>query len=94
MATQTGKIRIAATREGEWLRLTVEYDGVGLPAGDPSRECTGVGQANVRERLATLHGGAHEFSMAERSEGGVVVNIRLPARTEVAATGRQEVIVA
>jgi hypothetical protein len=73
-----GKLRIAASREGEWLKLTIEDNGVGLPPSDHHR--AGVGLANVRERLSTLHNGTHQFEMAERPEGGVVVNIRLPAR--------------
>ena len=87
---QPGKLRIAAARDGEWLRLTVEDDGVGFAAGDQDRADSGFGLANVRERLAALHGVAHEFSIAERPEGGVAVNIRLPARTEADAAGRKE----
>ena len=83
-----GELRIAAARDGEWLRLTVEDDGVGLPLCDLNR--AGVGLANVRERLAALYGAAHEFSIAERPGGGVVVNIRLPARSEGAAAWRKE----
>ncbi len=83
-----GELRIAAARDEEWLRLTVEDDGVGLPSGDLRR--AGVGLANVRERLAALYGAAHEFSVAERPGGGVVVNIRLPARSEGAAAWRKE----
>jgi sensor histidine kinase YesM len=75
-----GELCITGARDGEWLRLTVEDDGVGLPPGDQNR--AGVGLANVRERLAALYGGAHEFSIAERPGGGVIVNIKLPARTE------------
>ena len=91
---QPGKLRIAAARDGEWLRLTVEDDGVGLTAGGQNHEGSGVGLANVRERLATLHGGAYEFSIAERPEGGVVVKIRLPAKTGVLAAGKKEGVVA
>ena len=89
---QPGKLHIAAARKGEWLNLTVEDNGIGLPSGDHSR--AGVGLANVRERLATLHGAAHEFSIANRPEGGVAVNIRLPARTEIDPTTGREAILA
>ena len=89
---QPGKLRITAVREGEWLRLKVEDNGVGLPSGDQRQP--GIGLANVRERLATLHDGAHEFSIANRPEGGVVVNIRLPARTEIDAAGEKEIFIA
>jgi hypothetical protein len=78
---QSGRLRIAGVRDGNWLRLTVEDNGVGLPTAERHRE--GVGLANVRERLATLHADAHEFEIAARPEGGVVVKITLPARTEL-----------
>ena len=87
-----GELRITGARDGEWLRLTVEDDGVGLPPGDERR--AGVGLANARERLAALYGGAHEFNIAERPQGGVVVSIKLPARTEADAPARKEGIVA
>ena len=77
---QPGRLRVAGSREGDWLKLTVEDNGVGLQSGDSNR--TGVGLANARERLATLHGTAHGFELVERPQGGVTVNIRLPARTE------------
>jgi sensor histidine kinase YesM len=89
---QPGKLSIAASRNGGWLRLTVEDNGVGLRPGEQDR--AGVGLANVRERLAALHGAAHEFDMAEGPRGGVVVSIKLPARTEVDAPPRKEEIVA
>lgn len=87
-----GELRIAGARDGEWLRLAVEDDGVGLPPGDKQR--AGVGLANVRERLAALYGGAHEFNIAERPGGGVVVNIKLPARASVDAPAQNEGITA
>jgi hypothetical protein len=87
-----GELCIAGARDGEWLRLTVEDDGVGLQPGRGNR--AGVGLANVRERLAALHGAAHEFSITERQQGGVVVSIKFRARTEVDAAARKEGITA
>jgi two-component sensor histidine kinase len=78
---EPGRLRITGSRDGEWLRLSVEDNGVGLT---PGKSGNGVGLANVRERLATLHGTAYEFELVERPEGGVTVKIRLPARTEPA----------
>ena len=68
------------------MKLTIEDNGVGLRAGEDNRN--GVGLTNVRERLATLHGNAHAFDLAERQGGGVAVNIRLPIRTETPAQGQ------
>jgi len=84
---QPGQLRITGVRDGEWLRLTVEDNGVGLRSNGSNR--TGVGLANARERLATLHDTAYEFELKERSQGGVAVNIRLPARTETEATRKE-----
>jgi two-component sensor histidine kinase len=83
-SVRQGLLRITGSRDGEWLRLTVEDNGVGLEPGVSN--CTGVGLANARERLATLHGAAHEFELVEREQGGVAVKIKLPARTETVAT--------
>ena len=79
-----GQLRITGSRDGEWLKLSVQDNGVGLKSAN-SR--SGVGLANVRERLATLHGTDHDCQLVERAEGGVAVNIRLPAKTELVGTG-------
>ena len=78
-----GELRITGSREGEWLKLSVEDNGVGLKQGN-SR--SGVGLANVRERLVTLHGNAYGFELVEQPEGGVAVNMKLPARIELAGS--------
>lgn len=85
---RSGNLRIAAARNGESLKLTVEDNGVGLRAGETNRG--GVGLANVRERLATLHGPAQEFELAERPEGGVTVKIRIPIRTDSTGSAQRE----
>jgi len=85
---QPGQLRIAGSRDRSWLRLTIEDNGVGLRSGAAHRE--GVGLTNVRERLATLHAGAHEFEIAARPEGGVVVKIKLPAKEAVTAIETKE----
>ncbi len=77
---QPGQLRITGSRDGEWLKLSVEDNGVGMKPAGKGRK--GVGLANVQERLATLHGTAYEFELKERSQGGVAVNIKLPAHTE------------
>jgi two-component sensor histidine kinase len=77
---QPGRLRVTGSREGHWLTLAVEDNGVGLKPGLGNG--VGIGLANVRERLATLHGTEYEFELQERPQGGVAVNIKLPARTE------------
>lgn len=106
---QPGQLRITGSRDGDWLKLSVEDNGVGLrgsdapvagprppDAPDATRRrghpfTEGVGLANVRERLATLHGTACELELTARPQGGVAVNIRLPVRTEIPRTENENV---
>jgi two-component system LytT family sensor kinase len=71
------RIAVSAVRAGDRLRLTVRDDGPGLSA--PGRE--GIGLSNTRARLAVLYPGAHEFTVEDAADGGVVATITLPYRT-------------
>ncbi|HEX2209371.1 MAG TPA: ATP-binding protein, partial [Longimicrobium sp.] len=73
----TGTVRLAARREGGWLRLEVADDGVGL-AHAPPGQGTGTGLANVRQRLHQLYGDRHTLELAPGPEGGTVARIRIP----------------
>jgi len=77
---QTGHIEIRARRENGELRVEIMDDGPGL-AGDssvPQRE--GVGLTNTRARLRQLYGNAHQFTLANRAGGGLVVTVCVPFR--------------
>jgi len=70
-----GEIRIEAERRGDVLRIAV------LNPRDPDapgRKGTGIGLANVRRRLATLHGDAAEVRVLPAGEA-FRVELRLPA---------------
>ncbi len=69
-----GRIAIRAARAGDRLRLEVEDDGRG-PGGEPGN---GVGLANVRERLAALHGGRASLVLSPRAGGGATAVIEIP----------------
>ncbi|KAB2668291.1 MAG: histidine kinase [Verrucomicrobia bacterium] len=58
------------------LRLEVEDNGRGMPAGKPGR--VGVGTANCRARLVQLYGTSARFELEPGSEGGVRAVIELP----------------
>lgn len=73
-----GTLWISAAREGPFLQLTVEDDGVGIPEGGPARE--GIGLGNTRARLAVLYPEQHEFSIGRRPGGGTRIRIRFPWR--------------
>jgi signal transduction histidine kinase len=69
-------IRVTATRtEDGRLALTVEDDGVGF---GHSAAGTGLGLANVRERLAQLHGAQGSLTLRARPEGGVSATLTVP----------------
>ncbi len=81
-----GWIEVSAGRDGDHLVLQVRDSGVGLgPAGSTGAATSGTrfGLAQVRERLATLHGTRANFTLqaAEDAEGGVVARIALPLTT-------------
>ncbi|MES2692839.1 MAG: histidine kinase [Verrucomicrobiota bacterium] len=76
-----GTLTIEARREGDLLRLTVTDDGVGLHANMPRSSRRGIGLANTRERLRTLHGDEARLDFTAPPEGGVRAEITLPFRT-------------
>jgi two-component sensor histidine kinase len=79
----TGRISVRARIEGGRLRIDVQDDGRGLPAGGVPRE--GVGLGNTRARLAQLYGAAHRFQVHAPPEGGLRVAIDLPVRAAAPA---------
>ena len=71
-----GRLAVTARREGGALELVVTDDGPGFTEGGRA----GVGLANVRERLALLHGERATLACANREGGGAEVRLRLPWR--------------
>jgi len=71
-----GYIEVSAERDGAKLRLTVRDSGVGLSDGPLRREAFGLAQ--VRQRLATLHGAAARLELAAAEGGGTRASIVLP----------------
>lgn len=82
-----GTVTITARRLDGDVVLTVQDDGVGLPAQTPSAPA-GVGVPNARRTLQQLYGTRAELQLAEAPGGGAAVTIRLPAR----AAARTDVI--
>jgi hypothetical protein len=80
---QGGHILVSAHAEGKVLVLQVHDTGAGLAlpgAGAPAAEGTHFGLAQVRERLATLHGAAASLTLAPdtTAAGGTWATVRLP----------------
>jgi len=77
-----GQVRVAARRVGIALAVTVADDGLGRGAAVPAlAPGTGTGLANLRRRLALLHGDRARLEAAPRAEGGFEVCLTLPARS-------------
>jgi len=63
----------------QYLVLEVTDSGVGGPgATDPPASNTHFGLAQVRERLATLHGSAGTLDLIAASAGGTSASVRFP----------------
>jgi PAS domain S-box-containing protein len=93
-----GHITVTAQSDGDAIRITLEDDGPGIPEdflphvfeqfrqADPSitREHGGLGLGlAISQNLVHLHGGT--ITAANRSEGGAVFTVRLPAVTHAPA---------
>jgi len=81
--TMTGAIAGAApaapvyTAEGK-LQLAVKDTGQGLGAASAAEAGSGVGLANIRERLKTLYGEGAQLTLSENQPHGVVAAIEIP----------------
>ena len=71
-------IWVTATREGSAVRIEVADSGPGGGAGLVSVHSTGVGLANIQDRLAQAYGPAHGFTTKKNEQGGYSVIIEIP----------------
>jgi hypothetical protein len=74
-----GTLRIAAEIVHGKLQLTVADTGLGF--GQAATAGTGVGLANIRERLQLLYGAKASLTVAANEPAGTVVTITVPYRT-------------
>ncbi len=83
-----GSITVTADIANGNLRVTVADTGLGFgAAGKPG---TGVGLANVRERLAALYSGRARFTVEANSPSGTIATIEVPYEPDLGrdAAGR------
>jgi two-component system, LytTR family, sensor kinase len=95
-------ITITTQLVGPTLRITVSDTGPGLQnAGEDNRlsgvsfdggeqVSTGVGLANIRDRLAQAYGESHRFEVLDPPSGGFAVVIELPVERREAAPAPAE----
>jgi two-component system, LytTR family, sensor kinase len=76
-------IAVQARLVGDKVRITVSDSGQGLNGTQPATtSSTGVGLANIRDRLAQAYGENHLLECGSSAEGGFSVTIELPYRGE------------
>ncbi|MDP3615332.1 MAG: sensor histidine kinase, partial [Rubrivivax sp.] len=61
------------------LQMTVADTGLGF--GKAATAGTGVGLANIRERLQMLYGAKASLTVAENTPSGTVVTVTVPYKT-------------
>ena len=71
-------IWITARREGAAVRIEVADSGPGDGAGLFSGHSTGVGLANIQDRLTQAYGPAHGFTTRTNERGGFSVIVEIP----------------
>jgi two-component system, LytTR family, sensor kinase len=71
-------IWMTARREGEAVRLEVADNGNGEGAEIAASPSTGVGLANIRDRLSQAYGAGHRFDTRKNDKGGFSVIVEIP----------------
>jgi two-component system LytT family sensor kinase len=74
-------IWITAKPEGQAVRIEVADNGNGEGAEISATQSTGVGLANIRDRLSQAYGGAHRFETRKNERGGFSVILEIPFET-------------
>jgi len=72
------RILVSAAREDDSLVLRVEDDAGRLDAAEGQEGESGIGLANLRARLAALHGERASLSLSQLEPSGVRTELRLP----------------
>jgi sensor histidine kinase YesM len=74
-------IWIRAAREGQAVRIEVADNGNGEGGEIAASPSTGVGLANIRDRLSQAYGGSHRFETRQNDKGGFSVILEIPFET-------------
>ncbi len=73
-----GRIDVKAEIVHGKLRVSVADTGLGLTPGKAATSGTGIGLANIRERLAMLYGSSAQFSITANQPAGTIAVIEIP----------------
>ena len=74
-------IWISAVREGQAVRIEVADNGNGEGSEFSATQSTGVGLANIRDRLTQAYGATHRFETKQNDKGGFSVILEIPYET-------------
>ena len=74
-------IWISASREGQAVRIEVADNGDGGPSELTASPSTGVGLANIRDRLTQAYSASHRFETRKNDRGGFSVILEIPFET-------------
>ncbi|MBA3896946.1 MAG: sensor histidine kinase [Sphingomonadaceae bacterium] len=78
------EIAVVARLVGAMVRITVSDSGPGLnDAGVKPSYSTGVGLANIRDRLTQAFGSGQRFDTSNAPGGGFVVTVEIPFVTDI-----------
>jgi two-component system, LytTR family, sensor kinase len=73
-----GEIRVISRLEGDQLQLAIRNNGPSFDDSNLARPKAGLGLRATQERLQTLYGNDHAWSVEALPEGGVEVSLRIP----------------
>ncbi|MFL6858981.1 MAG: sensor histidine kinase [Allosphingosinicella sp.] len=80
---QGADIAVAARRVADRVVITVADSGPGSEdIWVKAQQSTGVGLANIRDRLSQAYGADHRFETVSNNEGGFSVTIEIPYQVE------------
>jgi sensor histidine kinase YesM len=74
-------IWLTASREHEAVRIEGSDNGTGGASEIAASPSTGVGLANIRDRLSQAYGAAHRFETRQNEHGGFSVILEIPFET-------------
>lgn len=77
-ARDGGEVSVSAARVGQQLIVTVADTGVGLLATPEKEVGSGLGLANITQRLQAIYGGAAKLALRENSPHGCIATLSLP----------------